>query len=160
MRYLIIALFVIASIIIMRKITINITSSMPLGLYIKQSGDIKRGDIVLVCLSEAYKTIGLQRHYVIKGNKCDGMTPLIKKVIAIPGDKVTLTDEYIKVNEQKYFYLTYYYDSKKRALNVYPRGEYNQGYWLIGANDKHSWDSRYFGPVKKWQILFKLNRVI
>lgn len=129
---------------------------MKIGLYIKQKGEIKRGDIVLVCLHEPYKTIGLQRRYIAKGSKCEGAEPLIKEVVAIPGDTVILTEEYLKINGQKFSFLTYHYDSQNRSLNVYPCGKYQQGYWLIGTNDNRSWDSRYWGFVRREQILYKL----
>ncbi len=47
--------------IIASGLTINTTPSMEIGLYIKQQGEIKRGDVVLVCLVDPYKTIGLQQ---------------------------------------------------------------------------------------------------
>jgi len=153
-------LSVLASIAIIDGVAINITPSMPLGLYIKQSGDIKPGDIVAVCLTESERNFGLQRHYITKGNRCSGADPLNKKIMAVPGDKVILADEYIKINQQKYFYPTKYRDSQKRPLKVYPRGEYQHGYWIIGTNDKSSWDSRYFGPIEKAQILEKLRPLL
>lgn len=155
-RYLILILLLLILVIFASKVVLNFTPSMKIGLYLKQKGEIKKGDIVLVCLSEPYKTIGLQHHYIMKGNKCAGTEPLIKKVIAIPNDKVILTDEYLKVNGQKFAYPTYYFDSQNRPLKVFPRGKYQQGYWLIGTNDKRSWDSRYWGFVNRDQILVKL----
>jgi len=89
---------------------------MKMGLYINENGGIGKGDIVSVCLKEPYKKIALERNYLEKGSKCSGADPLIKEVIAAPGDNVILTDEYIKVNQNKFAFPTYRFDSLFRPL--------------------------------------------
>ncbi len=160
--FIIIALFSIGAVAKYSGLIINITPSMKQGLYVKRQGDVKRGDIVLVCLGEPYQTIGLQRLYLIKGRSCQGTDPLIKEVIAIPEDDIILTDNFIQVNHIKYHCSTYYRDSKGRPLVVYPRGLYKNtsGYWLIGNYDVKSWDSRYWGPVSRKQILSVLRPLL
>jgi conjugative transfer signal peptidase TraF len=134
---------------------------MPEEIYRKDNGKIHRGDIVAFCLVEPYKTIGLKQRYVEKGTACHGTDPLIKQVIAIPGDEVRLTDSSTAVNTIIYPYQTRYTDSNNRKLAVYPRGTYHaQGYWLIGTHSPHSWDSRYFGEVSASQILYKLKPLL
>ena len=78
--------------------------------------------------------MGLERHYLIQGNDdCDGMEPLIKKVVAVPGDHVVLTDAYVEVNGKQYAYPTLHHDSLNRELSTYPRGDYRPqriiGFW-------------------------------
>lgn len=142
-------------------VCINVTPSMRKGLYIRDNGKIHRGDIVEFCLNEPYKTIGLKNFYIEKGTVCQGADPLIKQVIAIPGDGVRLTDKSIVVNSVAYSYPTFYADSNQRKLAVYPRGTYrSNGYWLIGTHSIHSWDSRYFGAVSTKQILYKLKPLV
>jgi conjugative transfer signal peptidase TraF len=143
-------------------VIINITPSMPTGIYIKTSGEIKRGDIVAACLSDPYKTIGLKQLYIEKGVKCDGADPVIKEVVALPGDNVVLKNNRIIVNNINLFFITARKDSAGRILDIYPRGEYldTKGYWLIGTNSQHSWDSRYWGSIDKAQIMSKLQPVI
>lgn len=160
--YLILLFILIAAafLIIISGATINVTPSMKIGVYIKEKGEVERGDIVLFCLSQPYKNIGLQYQYILQGNKCNGTNSLIKEVVALPNDQVILTDNGLEVNGKIYPYRTYYFDSKNRSLSVYPRGKYQQGYWLIGTNNDHSWDSRYFGPINKNQILYKLKPVL
>lgn len=138
-------------------IIVNLTSSMPQGIYLRAGGDIARNDIIAFCLHEPYKTFGLKRGYLIPGLRCQGSMPLIKKVIALPGDDVVLRDQTITVNNQTYSYPTYYRDSLNRPLKVYPRGHYlkTPGYWVIGSENSHSWDSRYWGPLSRKQILGK-----
>jgi len=143
-------------------ILINVSQSMKPGLYIKSTGQIRHGDIVAFCLPEPYKTSGLKKFYIQKGSKCDGATPLIKEVIAIPGDHINLQEHYIEVNGSYLLYRTFYQDSKGKKLEIYPRGDYQNttGYWFIGANANNSWDSRYWGPISKNHILFKLKPLI
>ena len=143
-------------------LVINITPSMPLGLYKQVQGPVKRGDIVLACLTNPHKELGLRRHYLLSGFSCEGSIPLIKKVIAVPGDDVVLGEDSIIVNGVKYSYKTYSYDTQGRALQALKRGKYRStsGYWLIGTHDEHSWDSRYWGPVARTQIISVLTALI
>lgn len=143
-------------------LTINITPSIKKGLYIKSSGEIKRGDIVSVCLKAPYQKIALERHYISKGRKCFGADPLVKEVLAVPGDTVILAAEYVEVNAHRHILPIHSTDSAGRMLTAYPRGMYARtcGYWLVGNNSEKSWDSRYFGPVKKEQIIAKLKPLL
>lgn len=139
-------------------IAINVTPSMPMGIYRIEDGEVHRGDTVAFCLTEPHKTIGLDRGYLAKGRACQGADPLIKQVIAIPGDTVQLTNPLIRVNGVIYGYRTLYADSLYRPLAVYPRGNYapSQGYWLVGTHSVQSWDSRYYGAINRSQMLYKL----
>jgi conjugative transfer signal peptidase TraF len=135
---------------------------MPLGIYIKRSGEIGRFDIISFCLPDKYKKIGLLNHYIEYGTACDGAEALIKKVIAIPGDTVLLKKDSVGVNNQIYKYKTKQIDSSGRALLNYPRGKYKNidGYFIIGTNDENSWDSRYSGFIKMENIKNKLKPLI
>jgi hypothetical protein len=59
-------------------------------------------------------------------------------------------------------YQTFYVDSIHRKLAVYPRGKYShvQGYWVVGTHSPYSWDSRYYGQISEYQILFKLKPLL
>lgn len=161
---LILLLFLVVIVIFAKAfgVIINISPSMKEGIYIKQYGKIGRGDIVALCLKNPYKKIGLERSYIAKGKKCDGTYPLIKKILAVPCDNVTLTNQYLEVNKIKYPYKTFYVDGAGRKLAVYPRGNYydTKGYWMIGTHAINSWDSRYWGPINKDQILYKLRPLL
>lgn len=144
---------------------INISSSMPRGIYRIENQDttaptfsLKKGDIVAVCLKKADRETGLQRNYILVGDKCENSEPLIKSIFAVPGDNIILKMNSIILNGKIYPYPTVTVDSKGRPLKTFPRGSYikTSGYWLIGTNDSKSWDSRYWGPVVTSQILFRL----
>jgi conjugative transfer signal peptidase TraF len=163
-KYPFLILAIISSSILIIKLiglTINITPSMKEGFYVKTGGAIKRGDIVAACLIDPYKSIGLKNHYIEKGTKCDGVVPVIKRILAIPGDNVLLTSNNIIVNNIAFPFKTLSTDSSGRILNIYPRGKYFHltGYWLIGTGSEKSWDSRYWGPVYANQILYKLTSI-
>jgi len=160
-----ICLLIVLSLLVLGKLAglvINITPSMKSGVYKKIPGEVKRGDIVLFCLDKADKKVGLKRHYLTKSYQCDGVTPLIKEVIAVPGDNVTLNDDSIIVNTTQYLYKTRYRDNVGRTLKVYPRNHYlyTKGYWLIGTNSSNSWDSRYWGPIANKQIISAITDLI
>lgn len=138
---------------------INVTNSMELGIYLKRHGIVKSGDIVLLCLDKNTQHLGLNKHYLEPGNECnETASPLIKRVIAIPGDDVLLRDNNIVVNNIHFPYKTLYQDSSNQLLHVFPRGRYKKtnGYWVIGTNAKNSWDSRYWGFIQRPQIIAKL----
>lgn len=163
-KFPMLVLFFLVTIAITLKelgLLINISSSMPEGVYMKTESEIKRDMIVAACLDKAYKSVGLQNHYLMKGGQCHGSAPVIKKVIAVPGDDVVLSDNFMMVNHKKYLLKTLIKDSHGRNLMIYPRGKYvkTQGYWLVGTNSPKSWDSRYWGFVKRQQILYGLQKL-
>lgn len=140
---------------------INITGSMPRGIYFRETGKIQRGDLVTFCLNSKNQQFGLARGYLIHGMRCQFSEPLIKKVIAVPGDDISLSATSIIVNNQTLPYSTLPNDSHGRPLNAYPTGNYlnTKGYWVMGTESKRSWDSRYFGPIPPEAILWKLKPV-
>lgn len=141
-------------------IVINISPSIPLGIYSLKPTNmpLKHNDLVAVCLNKHEQDFALSRGYLHAGTRCNGSTLLLKSILAIPNDNVTLTDNQIIVNDKVYNYLTQQYDSKHRLLPSWPRGIYKNtnGYWAIGTNSINSWDSRYFGTIDRNQIIFLL----
>jgi conjugative transfer signal peptidase TraF len=164
-KYPLIVLIIFLSVMLAAKlfgVVINITPSMKRGVYIKTHGEVKRGDIVAACLDEPYKTIGLKNFYIEKGQACNGSDPVIKQVIAIPNDDVVWSKNGIIVNNITFDLPVHNKDSKGKILNHTEFGEYShtKGYWLIGTNSTNSWDSRYWGDLKKEQILYKLKALM
>lgn len=140
------------------SIVINTSSSIPMGIYsIKPIiAPLKQHDLVALCLNNSDQDFGLSRGYIHTGSRCNGSTPLLKSIIAIPGDNVTLTNKDIIVNGRVYSLPTQKYDSQHRTLPSWPRGSYKntQRFWVIGTNSKNSWDSRFFGPIPLAQIKY------
>ena len=131
---------------------------MPLGFYQRiDTSKIKQGDLVSVCLPKQIAAIALQRGYLRSGSCPSQVIPVLKQVIAIPGDTVTLTDSNIIVNGFKYLAPFMPMDHNKQPLQKFiPNGIYRSsgGYWIYGANDAvNSWDSRYYGAVNRAAII-------
>src|SRR5271166_3575786 len=81
-------------------LTINVTPSMPIGLYALGvlRGEIKRGDIVQVCAPAEVASEGLARGYLPAGPCPGGAGPLLKIVIARNGDTVEVEPSRLSVD--------------------------------------------------------------
>ncbi len=130
---------------------------MPIGLYkVSDPQNLKRGDDVIVCLPLSIGELGLNHGYLDPGKCTGGYSPVIKELIAIPGDAVTLTPTQIIVNGQAYVAPLQSTDHEGNPLAAIPRGEdqHTASFWLYGAgNPADSWDSRYWGGVSQNDII-------
>ena len=132
-------------------LTVNTTSSMPIGLYrVHPAAAIERGATVQVCAPDEVARLGAARGYLPPGNCASGRAPLLKIAVGIPGDIVVVRNDAITVNGQR---LTpsarASHDTRGRPLDRIPVGTYVLGadqLWLWTPYAR-SWDSRYFGPV-------------
>lgn len=138
----------------------NVTRSEPLGYYFAyKSLSYSIGDLVLLCIDDIryidimYK-LGIER----ADNECSGGTSyLLKRIIAIPGDTVTISDNGINVDGICYphskFKLSYngikLLPQKKQQIRLK-----NEEFFVLGEGNT-SFDSRYFGIVKGNQIAKK-----
>jgi conjugative transfer signal peptidase TraF len=130
-------------------IKINISPSLPLGLYRKTSDLHAR--LTEFCPAEPYARLAIERGYRSAGRCPDGGAPLMKSIVAIPGDVVDISPRGIIVNgillpntRQKVK------DSKGRPMRAWPSGKYHvdAGFvWVVAAYNPWSYDSRYFGPI-------------
>lgn len=135
----------------------NNTPSMPVGWYLLFTPqNIKIGDTVLACVPlNKYSILGIKRGYIgkAKNGKCPEDTKyLVKKVAAIPYEAVTLKHDGITVDGKFTAYKVILKSPYPADLPIkhYPYGYYNlDGYFLISTYNRLSYDSRYFGPVKK-----------
>jgi len=153
---------------------LNITNSMPIGLYYKAYPDsIRYGDIVGVCLDPQKAKLAMASGVLIENNQCDsGADMLIKSVIARPLDTITVLDNqmtvarHIKPSKPIGYLAPRFKFAPGPKTNNYPKavltfidtGQYQaKGYWLYGLNNpRYSWDSRYFGEVSRQNIAFIL----
>lgn len=100
------SLFLLFTFVLTAKIfgiKFNYTYSMPIGFYKSvKAKTIHCGDLVAVCLPKRIAVEGLKRHYLKSGSCPSGVVPVLKKVIAVPGDRVNLSKQFVTVNYVMY----------------------------------------------------------
>lgn len=137
---------------------INTTPSLPMGIWkVSKELSIQRGHYVSACIDPAKPAMqtAVELHFLADGHCKGGYAPLLKQIVAVPGDTVTLTDAAVTVNGKelpntatmKFDFIT--------ELPSVQRGTYTvqAGHvWLIANENPRSFDSRYFGPVSYSEI--------
>ncbi|MAZ85991.1 MAG: conjugative transfer signal peptidase TraF [Hoeflea sp.] len=129
---------------------INLTPSYPLGLWRIETlnRDVRVGDRIFICppLTEAFRQ-ARERGYVRRG-LCPGwLSPLIKTVVALPGqsieigtsvaiDGLALPQSGIQPR-----------DGPGRELTPDPGGVVPPDTLFLFSTFRGSYDSRYFGPI-------------
>ncbi|OFA15479.1 hypothetical protein A4U49_12480 [Acidithiobacillus ferrivorans] len=144
----------------------NFTPSMPVGFYWiwRPHGSIKAGDVVLACvpLDTPAAREGLRRHYLptqqFGALRCPGdVYPVVKPVAAVPGDTVTLSLAGVAVDHRLLPNTAIIQaDPQDRPVRHMPLGAYRvpaSTFWLISGFNRLSFDSRYWGPVPRADIL-------
>lgn len=133
-------------------VRLNLTGSLPIGLYVVTKGPPVRGAVVLVCLPEAWAELARSRGYVPNGNSCPGGTmPVGKPVFALHGDTVALTEAGLVLNGRPVANTRpLALDRRGRPLPRLEAGTHVVGagdLWIVSRYSPFSFDSRYFGAV-------------
>jgi conjugative transfer signal peptidase TraF len=127
----------------------NLSNSLPIGIYVVSDASAK---LIEFCPDQNVGTLTLQRGYRREGVCRDGGAPLLKPVVAEPGDSVDLAAEGIRVNGKLLRNTKpLRYDTKCRPLPAWLLGHYivAQGtIWVASSYNPRSFDSRYFGPIR------------
>jgi conjugative transfer signal peptidase TraF len=125
-----------------RDLTLNLTASLPRGLYaLAASRRVGAGDIVSFPVPRAVQDLVLQRHYLRPG------ATLLKHVVAVEGDRVCLDHRRFVVNGHE-LALIRYTDSRGRPLPSYDFcGPVLAGEVFVATAAPTSLDSRYCGPI-------------
>lgn len=132
----------------------NASASVPIGLYQRLDGPIKRGDLVLAWLPAGARELADERGYL------PGNVPLVKRVAALAGDMVCAVDTRVFINGVSAA-TRLQADNEGRALpawegcNLLQPGQV----LLLAGNVPDSFDSRYFGAVGRRQIIGRLVRL-
>ena len=131
-------------------IRVNRTSSFPRGIYHLSKGPWTRGDLVLVDVptDRAIFKVAETRGYLFASLGTSGVVPLLKKVVAIEGDKVAVGAE-VTVNGRELANSgVRAKDSAGRPLAPAIGGAVPSGQvWVMSDENPLSFDSRYFGPL-------------
>ena len=139
---------------------LNLTGSMPVGLYRVSEGPPRKGAMVLACLPLAVAAFARSRGYVPRGICLGGAAPIGKIVLATAGDSVQVTDTGLVVNgtpARNSKRLAH--DGAGRPLPRLHDGTYvvaRDQVWLYSPYSTRSFDSRYFGPVPLRCVLHRV----
>ena len=130
-------------------VRINLTDSLPRGLYLIT--DDLNAALVEFCPPGIFSTLSVRRGYRPGGICPDREAPLLKPVIARPGDTVMVSADGISVNGQRLPNTKpRQFDSAGRPLAAWPSGIYSVAFatiWVVSTYHPNSFDSRYFGPI-------------
>jgi conjugative transfer signal peptidase TraF len=142
-------------------IRINTTPSLPIGLYVEAD---RQSRLIEFCPSGVPALISARRGYRGSGDCPDGASPLLKPIVAQPGDVVEFSAEGISVNNRAIRNTApLSVDTEHRPLEHFPFGRYVVGadeVWVASSYNKRSFDSRYYGPVPKIQIRVHLRPLL
>lgn len=137
---------VIASLILFgHRLIVNRTHSLPVGLYYWSDVPIKKGSIVLFKPDQStLEQLGIERGYEARE------LPLLKRVVALAGDVVSVSSSGVSINGQLLpNSAPLSHDEAGRPLAMAQLDHFRLGTdqaFLMGVTPT-SWDSRYFGPV-------------
>lgn len=151
------AIFIFAAFTAVRfGLVFNYTHSAPFGLYYRISSPAqaphKPAPFVFFCPDVRWPAMKDQPNFRNPMRTCpDGFAPLIKPVVAWPGDTVEVSAAGIFVDGQPLPHTaTMDRDSSGRLIHPFPAGRYvvqeNQ-LWVVSSFSPRSFDSRYFGPI-------------
>lgn len=135
-------------------IWVNLSSSVPPGIYREESGSIARGDCVLSCIPGSAAYIALERGYVGWGGCPFHTAPVGKLAAGIPGDKAKISQSGIEVNGLALpKSVPLLADAEGRKLAPYSLDRtLGEDEYLLAGTTAESYDSRYFGPAGKDEI--------
>ena len=138
----------------------NKTSSIPIGIYkLEKSDNYRKGDKVSFCLPDNIVKFGRAKGY-IHGSQCgNNSTPIAKEILAVPNDIVEVNSKGVTVNGTFYKLPQQVKDGYGNKVKTNISNSKINGYFMVGTNNKMSWDSRYYGDIPKHNIQGKLNEI-
>jgi conjugative transfer signal peptidase TraF len=152
------ALLVLAFVLLVAGVAagarVNVTRSLPPGLYWAVDRPIERHAYVRFCPpKEGPFALAMERGYLSSGGACPEGFPMIKRVVGLAGDSVEAVESGVSVNGQMLpssaFRRT---DGLGRPMPRPPCGERRlraSELWVMSDTNERSFDSRYFGPIDR-----------
>lgn len=152
-----ISLISLALLLIAMGFRINLTDSIPVGLYsITHKGELKNAYVIFCPDNRQAFRLGLDRGYLDHALYCGGYGYLMKKVVAIPGDIVSVTKAGIFVNQASIpFSKPKLKDGLNRSLPQWHATNYQLGkdeLLTMTSQSEWSFDGRYYGLVSAKQM--------
>ncbi len=135
---------------------VNLTPSYPLGLWRIETlnRDVRVGDRIFICppLTDAFRQ-ARERGYVWRGLCAGGLTPLIKTVVALPGQSIEIGASVVIDGLALPQSAIQPRDGSGRELTPYPGGVVPPNRLFLFSTFRGSYDSRYFGPIPAAGVL-------
>ncbi|MGN0909775.1 MAG: conjugative transfer signal peptidase TraF [Succinivibrio sp.] len=135
-------------------IWVNLSSSVPPGIYREDPGRIERGDCVLSCIPGKAAAIAYERGYVGWGGCPSHTAPVGKLAAGIPGDQARIGSFGMEVNGKAIpSSAPLGTDAQGRELSPFSLDRtLEAGEYLLAGATAQSYDSRYFGPAGEGEI--------
>lgn len=136
---------------------INLTESIPIGLYrITNAAPIKNANVIFCPDDRKSFRLARDRGYIDYGPYCDGYGYLMKKVVAVSGDILSVTPEGVFVNQTLIpFSKPKLADGMNRTLPQWQILDYplkEDEIMTMTSQSEWSFDGRYYGLVHTRQI--------
>lgn len=136
---------------------VNTSGSIPLGLYWASDAPVAKGAYVLFCPPQTgVFEEALRRGYIGAGFCPGGYGYLMKQVIGMTNDAISVADDGVRVNgELLPFSAPMKADGGGRPMPRYQADRYTLSeYQVLLMSDVNpiSFDARYFGPVRRDHI--------
>ena len=121
----------------------NASASVPIGLYaVQPSANLARGDLVIAFAPAAVRRLADRRGYLPSN------VPLIKRIAALRGDRLCAAARLLFING-RLAAARLRVDAKGRLLPWWLGcRRLGAGEFLLVGDDRHSFDGRYFGPLR------------
>lgn len=135
----------------------NRTHSVPMGFYWAISKNPNKGDYVSFCPAETpVIRQAVERGYLAIGNCPGHVERLLKIVVAMAGDNVSIQPDGVRINGQLLpNSQVLNRDGLGRPLAPFAlksiRLQANE-LWVMTDHNNRSFDSRYFGPIRTEQV--------
>lgn len=153
-------LCVLLAIVVARaRLRINWTDSLPRGLYrvaaVPEAG-VSRDELVVACPPRQFAEIGRAHHYLLDGGCAGGVAPVLKRVAAVAGDIVGLTQAGLSVNGSVLRGTALLSSDRfgdPPAHVTFGKYHVSRGQVWLYTPKADGYDSRYFGPVATTSVL-------
>ncbi len=131
-------------------LALNLSESLPLGLYVYIPRSVRVGGLVTLCLPERAGRLAQERGYIGRGSCPGKAAPILKRVMAMEGAKIAVGEDGVWVDGQRLPASAYHrFDTAGRPMPEVQGGKLMvkpDEAWVMGSHPD-SFDSRYFGPV-------------
>lgn len=144
--------------IVFGQVQVNLTESVPLGLYRPSDADepLAAGTMIRFCLTEDHARILAGRPFLRSGTCPKQTQEIAKPIVGVPGDRIRHTAEGVSINGTALpASPTYPTDSYALPMPHVEFGERVLGegeYWVHSPYVDRALDSRVNGPVRRNQI--------